>query len=286
MNSLPCVLLWSVLTSGVPAAAAAPPASPTPAPASAAALPEPTLPAVPGWLGFATLAPGVEEPREYWTPKHPSAQAVLFSEDWKAVPKGMKVTVLSAGGARPGTYVDTSSQHFGCEQNQQTFAGFQTQGPLPEGPVWILPGESTEGVAALPVKEVPAESLGLAPPKGKKLKGKDVRAFDAGGMGFLLTKTGRNKGLLTVVLQGKRAATLPLEKARMEGSDNTPFNLFGDELGVAIPVGAFQLGASGAVVVVLGVRSYEGHSFRFVVRRGDSVTFDKDAAEYLYFCAF
>ena len=288
MSSLPGLLLWSLLSNSTPPTPSVPPAAaPATAPSAAVStLPEPKLPGLPGWLGFATVKPGTQKLKNYWSPKHPSAQAVIFSESWKEVPPGTKVTLLSAAGAQAGSYVDTSSQHFGCEDNPQTLAGFRAPAPLPEGLVWLLPGERTEGLASLPVKEVPAESLGLAQPRGKKPKGKDVRAFEAGGMGFLLTKTGRTKGLLTVALQGKRVASLPLEKPRMDGAEDTPLTLSGDEPGVAVPLSAFQLGASGPVVVVLGQRSYEGHSFLFAVRRGDAVTLDPDVSESLYFCAF
>lgn len=283
MTSLTCVLLWSLLSSGAPAT---PPASPPAAEADPVELPKPSLAGVPGWLGFATLKPGRDGIEYDWSPTHPSAQAVIFSENWEGVPAGTKVVLLSASGAQPGTYVDTSSQHYGCEENQQTLAGFHAPAALPEGPVWILPGEKTEGLVSLPVKEVAADSLGLPPTKGKKPQAKDMRAFDVGGMGFLLTKTGRMKGLLTVVLQGKRAATLPLEKTLMAGAEREPLLLSEDDVGLALPVGAFQLGASGPTVVVLGMRGYEGRQFYFAVRRGDKVTLDKDRSEYLYLCAF
>lgn len=283
MSTLTCVLLWSLLSSAAPAAPA-----PTAAPAApAVALPRPKLQDVPGWLGFATVKPETEKPKYYWSPGHPSAQAVLFSEEWKAVPAGTKVTLLSAAGVQAGSYVETSEQHFGCEENHQTMAGFRASAPLPEGPVWILPGEGTPGAAVVPVKEVPADSLGLTQPKGKKLTSKDARAFAAGDLGFLLTKTGRLKGLLTVVLQGKRVASLPLEKGGMEGADTSPLKLSDDEeVGLALPLAAFQLGASGPFVVVLGLRGYEGHNFLFAVRRGDKVTLNQDDAQSLYYCAF
>ncbi|WNG51650.1 hypothetical protein F0U60_51685 [Archangium minus] len=250
-------------------------------------LPEPRWKGLPGWLGFATVKSGAKH-QQYWTPEHPDARAVLFSDFWKAVPTGTKVTLLSTAGVREGTYLGTSDVHYGCEENTATLAGFGAAEPLPEGPVWILPPGSAEGATSLPVKEVPANTLGVALPRGKTAASKDVRAFEAGGLSFLLTKTGKLRGQLTVYLQGRRVAAKALAKGDMAGSEKTPLNLYDDKMEVDVPrpLAAYQLGQTGPVVVVLGFRSYEGHHFMLAVRRGDKAELILEDDEALYFCAF
>jgi hypothetical protein len=295
-SSLSLCLLWGVLSSGGPALAATAgpsdagtsgPVKQGPADKAPVPLPEPRWKGLPGWLGFATVKPEAKH-QEYWTPESPDARAVLFTDLWKSVPTGTKVKLLSTAGVQEGTYLGTSDAHYGCEENTATFARFGAAAALPEGPVWVLPPGSAEGVTSLPVKEVPANTLGVALPKGKTAASKDVRAFDAGGLGFLLTKTGKLRGQLTVYLQGQRVAAMPISKGEMEGGDQTPLNLRDDknEVGVPRPLVAYQLGQTGPVVVVLGSRGYEGHSFPMAVRRGDKVELLHEDNEALYFCAF
>lgn len=124
-------------------------------------------------------------------------------------------------------------------------------------------------------------------PKGKTAASKDVRAFQAGGLGFLLTKTGKLRGQLTVLLGDKKAGTDSLSKGEMAGSEQSPLNFYDkDEVGVPRPEAAFQLGKEGPVVVVLGMRRYEGHVFKVAVRRGDKAELIAQDYEFLYFCAF
>ncbi|MCY1082984.1 hypothetical protein [Archangium lansingense] len=251
-----------------------------------APLPEPRWTGLPGWLGFATVKTGAET-QKYWTPAHPKAQVVLFTDVWKDVPAGTKVRLVSSAGPSEGAYLGTSDELYGCDGNVATFAGFSSDKPLPEGPVWVLPHNGTEGLTALPVKEVPANSLGTALPKGKKAASKDLRAYDAGGLGFLLTKTGKLRGQLTVLLGGKKVGTDSMSKGEMEGSERSPLNLYDkEEVGVPHPEAAFQLGKEGPVVVVLGTRRYEGHVFTVAVRRGDKAELLKEDSETPYFCAF
>jgi hypothetical protein len=251
-----------------------------------AALPEPRWQGLPGWLGFATVKPDAKT-QAYWTPTHPKAQVVLFTDVWKSVPEGTKVRLVSSAGPSEGTYVGTSDELYGCDGNVATFAGFSSATPVPEGPVWVLPPGGTEGLTSLPVKEVPASALGTPLPKGKKAASKDVRAYEAGGLGFLLTKTGKLRGQLTVLLGGKKAGTESMSKGEMAGSERSPLNLYDkDEVGVPRPEAAFQLGKEGPVVVVLGTRRYEGHVFTVAVRRGDKAELLHQDSESLYFCAF
>jgi hypothetical protein len=285
MHSFSLVVLMVVaLADGRPAPeprTQAPVAAQAPAP-----LPEARWKGLPGWLGFATVKPGTK-PREYWTPEHAKAQVVLFTDVWKSVPAGTKVRLLSPAGPAEGTYLGTSDERYGCEENVATFAGFSTATPLPEGPVWVLPPGGTEGLTSLPVREVPADSLGTALPKGKTAASKDVRAFEAGGLGFLLTKTGKLRGQLTVLLGGRKAGTSPITKGDMGGSETSPLNLHdAQEVGVPRPLTAFQLGKQGPVVVVLGVRGYEGQQFMLTVRRGARAELLQEDTEGLYFCAF
>ncbi|QRK10621.1 hypothetical protein JQX13_11345 [Archangium violaceum] len=283
--SVSLVLLLGVLTSGGLARAETQDTPPARADKAPAPLPEPRWKGLPGWLGFATVKPG-EKHQQYWTPEHPDARAVLFSDLWNSVPKGTKVTLLSTAGVREGTYLGTSDVHYGCEENTATLAGFGATEPLPEGPVWVLPG-SAEGATSLPVKEVPASALGVSLPKGKTAASKEVRAFEAGGLGFLLTKTGKLRGQLTVYLKGKRVAAKALAKGDMAGSEKAPLNLYDEkEVDVPRPLAAYRLGQTGPVVVVLGFRSYEGHHFMLAVRRGDKAELIQDDNESLYFCAF
>lgn len=252
-----------------------------------ASLPEPRWQGLPGWLGFATVKPDVEQSRAYWTPRHPKAQVVLFTDMWKSVPEGTKVRLVSSAGPSEGAYLGTSDELYGCDGNTTTFAGFSSSKPLPEGPVWVLPPGDTEGLESLPVKEVPANSLGAPLPKGKKAASKDLRAYEAGGLGFLLTKTAKLRGQLTVLLGGKKVGTDSMSKGEMEGSERTPLNLYDkDEVGVPRPEAAFQLGKEGPVVVVLGTRRYEGHLFTVAVRRGDKAELLNQDSEAPYFCAF
>ena len=281
------VLVVVALADGSPA-----PESRTQAPVAAqgaqapAPLPEPRWEKLPGWLGFATVKPGAK-PKAYWTPMHPKAQVVLFTDVWKSVPAGTKVRLVSSAGPSEGTYLGTSDELYGCDGNIATFAGFASATPLPEGPVWVLPPGGTEGLTSLPVKEVAANTLGAPLPKGKKAASKDVRAYEAGGLGFLLTKTGKLRGQLTVLFGGKKAGTSPISKGDMAGSETSPLNLYDkDEVGVPRPEAAFQLGKEGPVVVVLGMRRYEGHVFNVAVRRGDKAELLAQDSESLYFCAF
>ncbi|WP_375768911.1 hypothetical protein NR798_45740 [Archangium gephyra] len=252
-----------------------------------ASLPEARWKGLPGWLGFATVKPDVKTQAYYWTPMHPKAQVVLFTDVWKSVPEGTKVRLVSTAGPSEGTYLGTSDELYGCEGNVATFAGFSSSTPLPEGPVWVLPPGGTEGLTSLPVKEVAASALGTPLPKGKTAASKDVRAYEAGGLGFLLTKTGKLRGQLTVLLNGKKVGTDSMTKGDMAGSDTSPMNLYDkDEVGVTRPVAAFQLGKEGPGVVVLGTRRYEGHVFTVAVRRGDKAELLHQDTEALYFCAF
>jgi hypothetical protein len=252
-----------------------------------ASLPEPRWQGLPGWLGFATVKPEVYKPRAYWSPRHPKAQVALFTDVWKSVPEGTKVRLVSSEGPSEGTYLGTSDESYGCDGNKATLAGFSSPKPLPEGPVWVLPPGGTEGLTSLPVKEVPANTLGAPLPKGKTAASKDVRAYEAGGLGFLLTKTGKLRGQLTVLLGGKKVGTDSMSKGEMAGSEQTPLNLYDkDEVGVPRPEGAFQLGKAGPVVVVLGTRRYEGHLFKVAVRRGDKAELLNQDYEAPYFCAF
>jgi hypothetical protein len=251
-----------------------------------APLPEPRWEKLPGWLGFATVKLGTQ-PKAYWTPYHSKAEVVIFTGRWKSVPEGTKVRLVSSAGPGEGTYLGTSDESYGCDGHKATFAHFASATPLPEGLVWVLPPGGTEGLTSLPVKEVAANTLGAPLPKGKTAASKDVRAFEAGGLGFLLTKTGKLRGQLTVLHGGKKAGTDSLSKGEMAGSEQSPLNLYDkDEVGVLRPEAAFQLGKEGPVVVVLGMRRYEGHVFKVAVRRGDKAELIAQDSEFLYFCAF
>lgn len=279
MHTFSLVLLVGALTGGNPA-----PAPSVPPQAAPASLPAPRFEGLPGWLGHGTVKSSEEKNKFRWSPAQPHAQAVLFTPEWKDVKAGTKVTLLSTAGARPATYGGTAEHPYGCDGGAQTLASFRAEAPLPEGPVWVLPEGSAAGAEALPVKEVEARTLGVALPKGKK--GKELRAFDAGGLGFLLTKTGKLKGQLSVVLGGKTVATRKLEKGGMEGAPRDPLNLYGaDEVGVPVPLAAFQLGSTGPTVVVLAQSGYEGENFLVAVREGDKARLLEDE-ESLYLCAF
>lgn len=272
---------------------AGPPAPPDAATAAAptAQLPAPRWEALPGWLGFTALPPDAKTENS-WTPGHPKAQVVLFSEAWKDVPAGVRVKLMDAAGTtQEGTYLGTSDERYGCDENTATFAAFSAPKPFPEGPVWVLPPE-TEGAQAVPVRELPAAELPAdvlkrAGAAKAKTKAKEVRAHEAGGLTFVLAKKGKLKGLMTVLQDGQPVGKEEFGKGDMEGSDASPLDLFSPhEVGVPRPVGAFRLGADGPLAVVLGSRSYEGHNFWLVTRRGTETQLNRDDGEYIYFCAF
>jgi hypothetical protein len=257
--------------------------------APAAQLPAPRWETLPGWLGFTALAPDAK-PENSWTPSHPKAQVVLFSEAWTNVPAGLRVKLVDASGTtQEGTYLGTSTERYGCEENTATFAAFNAPRPFPEGPVWVLPPEA-EGAQAVPVREVPAAELpadvlkraGVAKPKAKQ-----VRAYEAGGLTFVLAKKGKLKGLMTVFQDGEPVGKEELGKGDMEGADASPLELFSPhEVGVPRPLAAFRFGADGPLSVVLGSRSYEGHNFWLTTRRGTETKVSREDGEYIYFCAF
>lgn len=272
-----------------PPSSAAGPETPDAATA-AAKLPAPRWESLPGWLGFSAVKPDAKT-ESYWTPAHPKAQVVLFSEAWKDVPEGVRVKLVDAAGtAQEGTYLGTSTERYGCEENTATFAAFSAPSPFPEGPVWVLPADNAEGAQAVPVREVPAAELpadvlkraGVA-----KARAKEVRAYEAGGLTFVLAKKGKLKGLMTVFLEGQPVDKEELGKGEMEGADESPLDLFSPhEVGVPRPLGAFRFGADGPLSVVLGTRSYEGHNFWLATRRGTEAKVSRDDGESMYFCAF
>jgi hypothetical protein len=257
-------------------------------PAPAAKLPSPRWETLPGWIGFATVKPEAKVER-FWTPAHPKAQVIAFSETWKGVPEGARVKLLSASGTQDGTYLGSSTEPYGCEGNTAEMAAFGADKPFPEGPVWVLPPDA-QGAESVPVREVPRAELSadlLKRAGAAKAKDKDVRAFEVGGLTFVLAKTARLKGKLTLFHEGKAVTIEELGKGDMEGTDASPLDLSSpDEVGVPQVIAAFRFGADGPLAVVLGSRSYEGQNFWLATRSGGEVKMTRDEGEYLYFCAF
>jgi hypothetical protein len=253
-----------------------------------AKLPAPRWETLPGWIGFATVKPEAKVER-FWTPNHPRAQVIAFGEAWKGVPEGARVKLLSSSGTQDGTYLGTSTEPYGCESNTAEMAAFGADKPFPEGPVWVLPPDA-QGAESVPVREVPRAELSadlLKRAGAAKAKDKEVRAYEAGGLTFVLAKTARLKGKLTLFHEGKAVATEELGKGDMEGTDASPLDVSSpDEVGVPHPLAAFRFGAEGPLAVVLGSRSYEGQNFWLATRQGNAVKMSRDNGEYLYFCAF
>jgi len=251
---------------------------------AATKLPDARWQGLPGWLGFTAAKPGAQT-RYYWTPTHPRAQVVLFTDFWDRVPKKTPVQLLSLTGLVPGTYLGTSSERYGCEDNTAPMAAFQAEQPLPEGPVWVLPPKITN-VASLPITRVAPGPL-LAALPDSKIEEQDARAYEAGGLQLLVMKTDARKGEVVLFDGGKRVDSMPFAKGEMEGSDTEPLNLDSpDEIGVERPIAAFRLGARGPVVMVLEHRGYEGHVFTVALKTSKEVGFREDDPESLYFCAF
>jgi hypothetical protein len=267
-----------------------PPATPEPVDEGPAAptaqLPAPRWKKLPGWLGFTALEPGAK-PENDWTPAHPKARVVLFSQAWNDVPAGARVKLVGASGTtQEGTYLGTSTERYGCEQNTATLAAFSAPHPFPEGPVWVLPPD-TEGVQAVPVRDVPLARLtapmlklaGVSKPQEK-----EVRAYETGGLTFVLAKKGPRKGLMAV-FDGRPVGTVEFDKEEREGADASPMDLSNPhEVGVPRPLAAFRFGAKGPQAVVIGTSSGKDHTFWLLPSRDPElrgIIIDRD---YISFC--
>lgn len=257
--------------------AAGPTTEPAPAPAlppAPANLPPPQFKDLPGWLGFATV-PKDAKPSLWWTPNHPSAKAVLFTDAWKDVPNRTRLLGLSVIGPTPLEFTGQSTEHYGCEDNTQSMAAFNAPSKLPEGPVWMLPSNQATGAASYPIEAGPVE------------KNANQRTWTVAGLEFVARKTAPMKGVLDVKDGGKVVAQVEFSKGEMEGSEQKPIDLSSnDEIGVPIPVGAFLLGENSPMVIVLGSRSYEGQNFQLVVRPADAPAHVLGDTVGLYYCAF
>lgn len=276
---------------------ASPPAeAPTPAapaaPAAEPAVPDAQLPGNPlveglaGWLGFATAQPGAPT-RYFWTPHHPKARAVLFSDAWKDVPVGAAVKLVSSAGVQPGTYLGTSEERYGCEEHTAAMAAFSAPQALPEGPVWVLPPVA-QGVEPLPVRELPLaglpagmrEAAGIADARSAK-----AIAYEAGGLTLVLAGKSKDKGQLLVFREGKPVLTEPLRKGPQSNANVEPLDVTRrDEVGVPHPYAAFRFGSDGPPAVVLGARTYEGMNFWLLVSKRTQVEQKRDDLVGLFFC--
>jgi hypothetical protein len=262
-------------------------------PAAETAVPDAELPGNPlveglaGWLGFATAQPGAKT-QYFWTPHHPKARAVLFSDAWKDVPVGAAVKLVSSAGVQSGRYLGTSDERYGCEDNTATMAAFSAPQELPEGPVWVLPPEA-QGVEPLPVRQVAVTGLSADMLKAAGVadasKAKAV-AYEAGGLTLMLVGKSRNKGQMSVILNGKSFLTEPLEKGPRSNANVEPLDVTSrDEVGVLHPYAAFRFGSDGPPAVVLGARTYEGMNFWVLVRKRTQVELERGNLVGLYFCA-
>ncbi len=238
-------------------------------------LPPPRFKDLPGWLGFAT-APEADL-KHGWTPQHPTAEVVVFSEDWGTAPKGTRLQAITREGQVALTFQGAAPHPYGCEDNTQVMATFDAQKRAAEGPVWLLPAEGHAEAETVAVVADPVQA------------GAKTRRWKVASLELVARRTEALKGVLEVreSAGGEVVAQLPFEKGYMEGADEEPLDLASEnEIGLPYPLAAYRLSAEGPLVVVLQSAGYEGQSFRLLVQpRSGKPRFHEDS-EGLYQCAF
>jgi len=251
--------------------------------------PTPNLPAkpfpVPGWLGFATVKNGTK-PKFVWSPQHPSGQVIIFSDTWSKVKTGTPLIGLAPGFKQQITFIRSSEERYGCDGVPTSMAAFSATKQLPEGPVWIMPQKDAQTATALTLQElsltqVPSSLLPKPLPSRN-----DVRAWKAGTATIVLHKQSQYKVKLTVAVNSQVIYSNIEEKYFFGSSGKEPVNLrleYADP-GIDRPVGAFQLQAQAAPIIVFWEPGYEGNGFGVLIPQGKTAKLV--AAGSVYFCAY
>lgn len=258
------------------------PISPAATKQTAAKLPAQPFP-VPGWLAFTTV-PTQGKHQYYWSPSHRNAQLIIFSADWANVKPGTPLVALAPKVKQEVTFLRSSEESYGCDNIPTAMASFSAKVKLPEGPVWVLPSSAATNASAISVLE---QSLDKVPtsflPTNQRRRG-NARAWKAGPATIVLQKQGQKKVKLTLVMNNRVVYTRQAEKYSFGEAGKEPVDLFQPEPGIPQPIGAFQLKANQAPVIVLWVPGYEGNSFELLVPQGNTM---KDVeAGGMYFCGY
>lgn len=242
---------------------------PKPMPQPAQGLPSAAFKPLPGWLGF-TVRPRTQR-NNPWTPDHPNAKIAIFNpQGWEELSEGTTFRAVTSQGDLEVKYSELSEIPHGCDDTPTLMAAFQGPYDFGEEAVWILPA-ATEGARSFAVE---AHETGA-----------EARAWKAGPFVVSVKKTGERTGELRVGREGTTALSVPFEKPLMEGADNAPLNLADDgEIGLPVPLAAFQLKESMPPVLVTRANGYEGVRFEvFTVESGAVISVGSAS---VYLCAF
>jgi hypothetical protein len=240
---------------------------------------EPFLP-LPGWLGFATVV-GKKPTRFTWSPRHPKAQIVIPDQEqfWLKSSAGAKLIAIDSAGSTNMSFLNFSEQRYGCEGNTMGMAGFSGTRTFQEGPVWLLPGDSTARVFSVPITE---KSTGK--PQAS------VRSWKIGSYNLTLRKTDTYAVKLDTTFGSRTLLSEPLRVFDIAGAENQPVNLpklFAPgslQPGIPRPIAAFQMGFGAPLAIILWIPGFEGNDFQLLL--AESTQAHRIDAAYFYSCAF
>lgn len=250
--------------------------------------PQPFSPA-PGWLGFATVVvPQGQIPTFPWSPSHPNGQVVIFAADpWSQVKAGTPLVALAPGFKERVTFLGFSEEPYGCDGNPTEMAAFSAPRRPPEGPVWLLSERDAGTATAVPLQDLPLAQVPAALLPRPLPRTGNARAWKAGSTIVLQQKQSAYKVKLTVANNSQVVFSKVEEKYFFPSEqDRPPVNLASPnaEPGISRPVGAYQVKAGAAPVIVFWGPGYEGNSFDVLVTQGRTAKLNE--GEGLYFCAY
>ncbi len=265
---------------GLGCAGVSPPAAELPPVAEAVAAPEPPAPppapvlenapdsafgAVPGWLGFVARRRDDPSIRSPWTPRHPTAGAVILSaEGWSGLASGTELRIVSVEGERLATFAGVAPQPFGCDGVPNAMAEFTVAAPLAEQLVWLLP-PGKEGASSVPVELTESDAK--------------HGTWRIGPLEAIVSVTADHAGTFTVFHGEEPVHERTWEQPPAEG---LPLSTTEPSPGVPRPIAAFQLAADTLIFVTLAP-SLEGMNYDVFLWR-EALALEGSA--YVYTCAY
>ncbi len=194
------------------------------------------------------------------------AQGLAAGATLSAIDTTGRVTRVTAGAP--------SKLPYGCDQHQLDVIAFAGDRSAP-GPVWLLPPGAPASWQPRP--------LGIGAPVAVS---EASRRDSVGPLVLELTRSDATHGTIAIVRSGQTIYTAPIAREAMEGAPAEPLDFRHPGVAIPVPAAAWSLSASGPILLVLRMASYEGTHLTPLLVEADRAHELTAMAAYLYSCAF